>query len=122
MPTPSRSPAPAGRPAAGGATSNLFGRFFLPGATSAGPREPESSILVEPRSDPAADAAIKRRVEQQIARTLGSRVRTVEVRVNGRSVVIRARAARFWQRRGVRHSLETLPLPAGYRTRVEMLD
>jgi hypothetical protein len=37
-------------------------------------------------------------------------------------VVIRAQAARFWQRRGVRRSLETMPLPSGYRARVEMID
>jgi hypothetical protein len=68
------------------------------------------------------EAAVKRRVEKQIREALGDRVRSVEVRVAGRSIVIRAQAARFWQRRGVRRSLESLSLPSGYRSRVELLD
>jgi hypothetical protein len=86
------------------------------------PAGPRSSITVEPRSDPAADAAVKRRIEKQVQQAVGDRVRSVEIRVSGRSVVIRAQAARFWQRRGVRRSLETMPLPSGYRARVEMID
>jgi hypothetical protein len=37
-------------------------------------------------------------------------------------VTIRARATRFWQRRAVRRSLETLPGLAGYRPTIELLD
>jgi hypothetical protein len=81
-----------------------------------------SSISVEPRSDPAAEAAIRSRVQKQIQQAVGDRVRSVEVRVSGRNVLIRAQAARFWQRRGVRRSLETLAMPSGYRARVEILD
>jgi hypothetical protein len=61
-------------------------------------------------------------VEKQIQQSLGDRVRSVEIRVVGRNVVIRAQAARFWQRRSIRRSLETLSLPSGYRSRVEILD
>jgi hypothetical protein len=86
------------------------------------PDGPSSSITVEPRSDPAVEAAIKRRVEKQIRQTLGDRVRSAEVRVDGRSIVIRVQAAHFWQRRGVRRNLESLSLPSGYKARVEMLD
>jgi hypothetical protein len=81
-----------------------------------------SSITVEPRSDPTAEAAIRSRVQKQIQQAVGDRVRSVEVRVSGRNVLIRAQAARFWQRRSVRRSLETMAMPSGYRARVEILD
>ena len=61
-------------------------------------------------------------MQKQIQQAVGDRVRSVEVRVSGRNVLIRAQAARFWQRRGVRRSLETLSMPSGYRARVEILD
>lgn len=80
-----------------------------------------SAITVEPRSDPAADAALKRRIERQIGETLGTRLQSYEVRVVDRDVTIRARA-RFWQRRGARKSLETLPSLSGYHARIEMVD
>lgn len=86
------------------------------------PAEPESSIAVEPRPDPAAAAIVKRRIEKQIQQSLGDRVRSVDVRVTGRNVLIRARAARFWQRRWVRRSLESLTIPSGYHPRVELID
>jgi hypothetical protein len=86
---------------------------------SAGSR---SSITVEPHVEPAAEAATKRRIEKQVEEAVGGRVRSVEVQVSGHSVLIRAQAARFWQRFGVRRSLENLRLPAGYRARVEMID
>ena len=100
----------------------MLGRFLGPSGSSKDAARPDSSITVEPRSDPAAEAVVKRRVEKQIQQSLGDRVRSVEVRVSGRSVVIRAQAARFWQRRSVRRSLESLQLPSGYRPRVEILD
>ena len=100
----------------------MFGRLLGPTGSSDEPVGPRSSITVEPHSDPAADAAVKRRIEKQVQQAVGDRVRSVEIRVSGRSVVIRAQAARFWQRRGVRRSLETMPLPSGYRARVEMID
>ena len=80
------------------------------------------SIKVEPSTDPAAEAALKRRIERQIRELLGDRVGDVEVRIVGRDITIRARAVRFWQRRAVRRTLETLPGLAGYRARVEMGD
>jgi hypothetical protein len=113
---PTRPGSPANRP------SGSLGRVLGPLRPRIDAEEPASSISVEPRSDPAAEAAVKRRIESQIQQTLGDRVRSVEVRVTGKSVVLRARAARFWQRRSVRRSLETLPLPAGYRARVESVD
>ncbi|MGO8903317.1 MAG: hypothetical protein ACLQU5_34015 [Isosphaeraceae bacterium] len=120
---PSEPSAPAAsRPAPPRSSSTMFGRLLGPKGSSDEPAGPRSSISVEPRSDPAADAAVKRRIEKQVQQAVGDRVRSVEIRVSGRSVVIRAQPARFWQRRGVRRSLETMPLPSGYRARVEMID
>ncbi|APW59850.1 hypothetical protein [Paludisphaera borealis] len=82
----------------------------------------KSAIRVESRSDPAAEAAVKRRVEQKIQEALGDHVNSVDVRVTGRTVAIRARASRFWYRRSVRRSLDTLQMPSGYRARVELID
>jgi hypothetical protein len=103
-------------------TVSRFGRFLgAPGP--AGERaDGGSSIKVEPRSDPAAEALVKRRVGKQIEQSLGDRVRSVEISVSGRTVLIRAQAARFWQRRSVRRSLEAISLPTGYRSKVEIVD
>jgi hypothetical protein len=100
----------------------LFGRLLGPSSPTAAGAAPGSSITVEPRSDPAAESAVRRRIEKQIQQALADRVRSVEVRVAGRNIIIRAQAARFWQRRSVRRSLESLALPSGYRSRVEIID
>jgi hypothetical protein len=83
---------------------------------------PDDSIRVEPRTDPAADAALKRRIERQIREGLAGKLRMYEVGVVGREVVIRARPARFWQRRAIRRELEALPALNGTRARVEVID
>jgi hypothetical protein len=77
-------------------------------------------ITVEPNTDPAADAALKRRLEYQIRTAYGDHLKTLEVRVVGRNVSIHARALRFWQRRGLRRSLESLPSLAGLRKTIEV--
>ncbi len=115
------APAATG-PATPRSSSTMFGRLLGPTTSRDEPAGSRSSITVEPRSDPTAEAAAKKRIEKQVQQAVGDRVRSVEIRVSGRSVVIRAQAARFWQRRGVRRSLETMPLPSGYRARVEMID
>src|SRR5262249_52545377 len=103
-------------------TSTRLGRLIGPMSSSDSPAKAESSITIEPRSDPAAEATLKRRVEKQIQQSLGDRVRSFEVLVSGKTVVIRAQAGRFWQRRSVRRSLEGLQLPSGYRLRVDAVD
>jgi hypothetical protein len=72
--------------------------------------------------EPATDAAVKRRIEREIRDTLGDRVRSVEVRVSGRNVLVVARPTWFWQRRSVRRTLETLPALSGLRARIELDD
>jgi hypothetical protein len=72
------------------------------------------------RSALPADAVVKQRIERQIRATLGDKLQSVEVRVSGKNVLIVARPSRFWQKRGVRRSLETLPILSGYRARIEL--
>lgn len=80
------------------------------------------SIEVEPRSDPAADAALKRRIERQVRDSVGDRLRSLDVSVVDRNVTIKARVDRFWHRRNVRRTLENLPGLSGYRTRIDVID
>ncbi|WP_422926374.1 hypothetical protein [Singulisphaera sp. PoT] len=80
----------------------------------------DDGIIVEHRTDPATDAAFKRRLESQIRAGYGDQLRSLEVRVVGRNVVIHARSARFWQRRGLRRSIESLPTLSGYRSTIEV--
>ncbi len=111
------APAPPRRP------GGFFGRLFAPPVVNDRPRDEESeAVKVEPRTDPAADAALKRRVETQIGESLGGKLRSFEVRVVGRDVVILARPARFWQKRGVRNALDSLPSLIGYKARIEVID
>ncbi len=79
-----------------------------------------SDIRAEPRSDPAADAALKRRIEKQAVAAVGEKVRGVDVRVVGRSITIQAHGSRLFQRRAVKKSLESLPGLSGYRAVVEV--
>lgn len=98
----------------------LFGRFFEQGRTEPARSTPRNEIKVERRSDPAADTALRRRIENQIREQLGDKVSSAEVRVVGRNILIRARAARFWQKRSVRRSLESLPAISGRQAHVEL--
>ena len=97
----------------------LFGFLTRPAPT---PPPSDEPIRVEPRDDPAADAALKRRIEAQVRRAVGDKTRAIEVRVVDRRVYIRAQVARFWQKRAVRRTLETLPALAGYRTVVDVVE
>jgi hypothetical protein len=80
------------------------------------------SVAVEPRTDPAADAALKRRIEKQAREAVGGKVGSIDVRVVGREVTILAHGARFWQKRAVRSTLEALPGLSGYKAVVELVD
>jgi hypothetical protein len=101
----------------------------LLGQPAAEPDRPESRSNAserkpdrDPRPGPETDAAVKRKIEKEIRDSLGDRVRSVEVRVSGRNVLVVAKATRFWQKRPVRRSLETLPILTGYRARIELED
>jgi hypothetical protein len=100
----------------------LFG--LLPPLRPRNDPRPATSPKIEfdPRSDPAADAALKQRVERVIRQSAGPHVRAADVSVIERSIVIRARVDRFFNRRSVKRRLESLPGLAGYQTRVEIVD
>jgi hypothetical protein len=102
--------------------SRLFGRWPLPLMPRGRASNRDDSITLEPRSDPAADAALKRRLERQIAEVAGHRIRSVDVRVTDREIAIHARVTRFWYRRSVKRAIENLPGLVGYRTRVIVED
>jgi hypothetical protein len=87
---------------------------------SSKPSPADAPITVEPRSDPAADAALKRRLDRQIREAAGDKLRSLDVRVIDRSVHIQAKPSRFWQRRALRHTLETLPALDGYKTTIDV--
>jgi hypothetical protein len=118
-----KAPAPAAPVEAGGAPryvpGTMLGRLlgFDEGRDDAG-----GAISVESKADPAVDAAVKRRIEKAVKESLGDRASAVEVRVKGRSVLIRARASRFWHRRGVRRALDAFQLPSGYHGHAELID
>ena len=105
----------------------MLGRLL--GQPTAGPSRPGSRAIAsepkperQPQPGPETDAAVKRKIEKQINDSLGDRVRSVEVRVSGRNVLIVAKATRFWQKRPIRRSLEALPVLSGYRARIELED
>jgi len=134
-------PPPSTRPAESSRTANpplwrppgLLGRLFgLPAepAPRSAPRsdaaqgrlEPQPRARDDARTDPASDAAAKRRIETQIRDALGDRLRSVEIRVTGRNVLIVAKPNRFWQKRAIRRTLEELPALDGYRARIDVAD
>lgn len=119
-PVPSRESEP---PAPSSPSPPAASRRFLGGLLGASEGNSNASgdgITIEPHSDPAVEAAVKRRVEKQIEEELGDRLQNVKVFVKGREILIKARASRFWFRRSARKSLDALPLPSGYRARVEV--
>ena len=74
------------------------------------------------RTEPETDADVKRRIEREIRTTTGDKLQSVEVRVNGKNVIILGRPAWFWQKRGLRRTLESLPSLKGYRARIDLDD
>jgi hypothetical protein len=74
------------------------------------------------RTEPETDADVKRRIEREIRTSAGDRLQSVDVRVSGKNVVIVARPARFWQKRGLRRTLESLTSTKGYRARIDVDD
>jgi hypothetical protein len=74
------------------------------------------------KADPPSEVASKRRIETQVRDALGDRLRSVEVRVTGRNVLIVVKPSHFWHRRSIRRTLESLPVLDGYRVRIDVAD
>lgn len=110
---------PKARPVSPPPRRRLLGLFARP---TPGRPPGDEPIRVEPRDDPAADAALKRRIETQVRRAVGDKTRAIDVRVVDRKIYIRAQVARFWQKRAVRRTLETLPALSGYKTVVDVVE
>jgi hypothetical protein len=106
----------------------MLGRIFPPPPAQARSRTESKSSAERARQkseaqpEEGSDASVKRKIEKQIRETLGDRVRSLEVRVSGRNVLIVAQPTRFWQKRAVRRALETLPALEGYRARINVDD
>jgi hypothetical protein len=114
------APAPARRP-------RLFG--FLGGPAAAPP--PASSRAATPgrsvaaddfREDPAAESALKRRIERQAREVVGNRARSVEVKLDGKQASVLVSGVKFLQKRAVRKQLEGLPALSGLRSTIEVGD
>ncbi len=117
-PSPRNGPLPPVR-----RSPRFLGRFAPPSSiTGRGPRTSHDPDEPKSKAYPATDAELKRRIERQVREALGDRARTIEVRVVGRNVAIRAEASRFWQRRSVKRTLESLPGLTGYRTTIDVGD
>ena len=69
-----------------------------------------------------ADARLKQRIEKQARESIGDRVRTLDVQVQGKRASIHARGVRFYQKRGVRRALESLPALTGLRSTIDLDD
>jgi hypothetical protein len=105
----------------------MFGRLWgtatpNPSRNESRRPQPKTQVKEDPKPDPTTDAVAKKKIEREIHDALGDRLRSAEVRVSGRNVLIVAKASRFWQKRIVRRALETLPGLAGYRARVDIID
>jgi hypothetical protein len=121
------SPQPQRRP-------RLFG--LLPGQSpaqaptplpSGGPSTARSgvvgrSVAENLKEDPAVESALKRRVEKQAREAVGDRARSIEVRIVGKNAMVQARGVKFYQKRGVRKSLESIPALSGLRSTIEIVD
>lgn len=95
----------------------------LPG-TAPARRPPEREVPPPPRgrdkSDPSVDSALQRRIESQVREVAGRHLRSLDVRVRDRRVRIQVRVDRFWNKRSVRRSIETLPILAGHDVDIDL--
>jgi hypothetical protein len=128
--TTTTPPQPAQAPAR---RSRLFG--FLAGPAAPPARPPSTapatpkpstagrSVAADPlREDPAADSALKRRIERQAREVVGNRARSVEVKLDGKEAAVVVSGVKFFQKRAVRKQLEGIPSLAGLRSTIEVVD
>jgi hypothetical protein len=112
LPGPQPTPAPSRSTNSARAEDSIVGRDELPGR----------SIVESDKIEASAELALKRRIEKQARESVGDRVRSIEVRVVGKTAVVQARGVKLFQKRNVRKSLESLPALSGLRSSIEVLD
>ena len=83
---------------------------------------PGRSVAEDLREDAAEESSLKRRIERQAREAVGERARSIEVRVVGKNAVVQAHGVKFYQKRAVRKSLETIPALSGLRSTIEVGD
>ena len=69
-----------------------------------------------------AESRLKQRIEKQARDVVGDRARTIEVKVAGKSASVHVRGVKFYQKRGVRRTLEAIPALTGLRSTIEVSD
>jgi hypothetical protein len=126
---PSTPPQPAQAPAR---RSRLFGFLAGPAPTPARPPSPSPAasrttapgrpVAAAPVEDPAADSALKRRIERQAREVVGTRARSVEVKLDGKEAAVVVSGVKFYQKRAVRKQLEGIPALSGLRSTIEVVD
>lgn len=94
--------------------STLVGRSAANSKASA-----RAADEVDPKAS-AAQAALKSRIEKQARSYLGDRARSIEVQVDQRDAIVRARGVSLFQKRAVRRTIESLPALCGLRTTIEV--
>lgn len=107
-------------------------RFFgmIPGAPrppaasppSSRPSTPGRSVADDLQGDPAAETALKRRIERQAREVVGNRARSVEVKVAGKEALVQVVGVKLFQKRAVRKQLEGLPALSGLRSTIEVVE
>ncbi len=118
-PTPGRPPA---RP------QGFLGRLLGIPAPEPSERKEAATPARAPSNRPASRAGAaatsdpRRALEREIVRVLGDKARSVEVRVSGKNALVVVKPTRFWQKRAIRSTLDSLPALAGYHARIDVLD
>jgi hypothetical protein len=117
---PQPVPTPARRP-------RLFGFFSGPAPSTAASSDPAGSKPIIPGramvdDEPAAESALKKRIERQAREVVGNRARSVEVKLDGKEAVVHVSGVKFLQKRAIRKQLEGIPALSGLRSTIEVGD
>ncbi len=97
------------------ASSRDTNRTNLSGPSSSRPDGEQASEVI-------AEARLQQRIDKQVHDLVGDRARVIEVRVQGKTAVVRASGVKFYQKRAVRKSIESVPALTGMRTTIDVLD
>ena len=122
-PTPRSSSSSEPNPQRSTRRGRFFGLFPAPVVIPPALSATRTNSTSSPKSpEAAAEAALQARIEKQARLAVGERVRSIEVQVEQKRAIVQARGVKFYQKRAVRKSLESLPALAGLRSTIEVLD